>query len=192
MFWNVFLRCSPFSNTLLLNSFMIMSPLDSFVSLGSLQHYCWLHRNFPRRNKVPGPGKHFLIEIPLRKWCHSHHSHMRHSVTSNILHYYNSVSQCTLTSVQLILQSIQSFVTPPPWGLSDCQAVITFLHLHSLRLNSPVIGIINTGPGNWTCVYNLGTGDPHIGGYKKYSNALNIPWNLISICHVSLINDLDI
>ena len=79
---NVFLSCSPFSNTLLLNSFMIRSPL---VSLGSLQHYCWLHRNFPRRNKVPGPGKHFLIEIPLRKWCHSQPSHMQHNVTNNIL-----------------------------------------------------------------------------------------------------------
>ena len=88
MFWNVFLSCSPFSNTLLLNSFMIRTPLDSFVSLGSLQHYCWLHRNFPRRNKVPGPGKHFLIEIPLlRKWCHSH-SHMRHNnVTNYILQF---------------------------------------------------------------------------------------------------------
>ena len=79
--------CSPFSNTLLLNSFMIRSTL---VSLGSLQHYCWLHRNFPRRNKVP--GKHFLIEIPLRKWCHSHSLEYAAQCNNNTMKYHKSPS----------------------------------------------------------------------------------------------------
>ena len=88
------LCCSPFSNTLLLNSFMISLHSSRSVLYNIIVGCIETFRG--ATNWLPGPGKHFLIEIPLRKWCHSHFSHMRHSnVTSNI--YYNSVSQCTLT-----------------------------------------------------------------------------------------------
>ena len=158
---------------------MIRSPP---VSLGSLQHYCWLHRNFPRRNKVPG-GKHFLIEIPLRKWCHSHS--LEYAAQCN----NNEASQSpSLTSVQLILQSIQSFVTLstslPKSYLSDCWSIITLLHLHSLRLNSSDWNNKHQVSEHVFIIWTL-SGDPHIWGHKKYSNALSIQWNLISICHMS-------
>ena len=161
---------------------MIRSTL---VSLGSLQHYCWLHRNFPRRNKVP--GKHFLIEIPLRKWCHSHSLEYAAQCNNNTMKYHKSPSyKCSAnSSINPIL--CQTNTLPSKSRSSDCRNIITFLHLHSLRLNS----------SDWNnkhqvqvsehvfIIWTL-SGDPHIGGHKKYSiNALSIQWNLISICHVS-------
>ena len=80
----------------------------------------------------PGPGKHFLIE--------------RSTASSEMVSFSLAYALCigiaaskrptiqehnTLTSVQLILQSIQSFVTP----LMTLVRISPSPHLHSSRLN---------------------------------------------------------
>ena len=140
--WIVSWSCLPLSRSVLYNT--IVGCIETFRGATK----CLVNTSLLRSHSENGV-------IPTRL-------NMRHNVTTMKYHNHKCSANSSINPILCHTNTL-----PSKSCSSVCQNIITFLHLHSLRLNS----------SDWNNKHQVSehvfiiwafTGDPHIGGYKKY------------------------